>query len=112
MKHHKSLTVNQWESMSLAEQMANIGSEVFRTLSWKSKGNIEFSQLAFERSLELFDITLASLKLYPRLKEVARARELWVDYIYGQNEYSSTDEQWQDYFMQFTYLARNPYVPQ
>jgi len=88
------------------EQMANIGSEVLRSIQWKEK-DVNISQLAFERSLELFDLSLDSLHQYSKLKETARAREVWVDYYWGDNEYRSTSNQWINYFMQFTYLARN-----
>jgi hypothetical protein len=39
--------------------MANTGSEVERALSWKQRGNAEFSTRAIERALELLDLTIA-----------------------------------------------------
>jgi hypothetical protein len=106
LRHHKELSIRRWKRFNIAEQLANVGSEVFRTLDWKQKDKTT-SWLAFERSLELFDLTLASHRKYSTLKEVARARELWVDYYYGNNQYQSNDKEWQMYFMQFTFLARN-----
>jgi hypothetical protein len=35
---HKKLTGGRWAEMPLAEQMANVGSEVSRALNWKKKG--------------------------------------------------------------------------
>lgn len=56
MKYHKDLTSSRWNKFSLMEQMANIGSEVFRAISWRTKDH-KLSQLSFERALELFDLT-------------------------------------------------------
>ena len=37
--HHKELASGRWFSLSLFEQMANIGSEVIRSIKWKNKNN-------------------------------------------------------------------------
>lgn len=85
---------------SLLFQMANIGSEVSRTLKWQSK-NPEIARRAFERSLELFDLTIADKKNVARLKEILRARELWIDFFAYDNFHRSTREQWEKYFLPF-----------
>lgn len=105
MKYHRSLSISEWQKLTVAEQMANIGSEVLRALSWRKK-NIDIAQRAFERSLELFDLSKYT-KDAGMLKEVCRAREIWVDYFAFNNDYRSTEELWHQYFYQFTYLARN-----
>ncbi len=103
---HDQQTSDTWLHLSLIEQLANIGSEVIRAINWKNKGNQVYSQLAFERALELFDLTLADAKNSQRAKEVCRAREMWVD-SFGDNLYQSTDSQWQKYFLEFNYAAQN-----
>lgn len=95
---------SRWKKLSLIEQMANIGSEVYRTIKWKN--NKDFANKAFERALELFDLTMMDPKNRKRLKEVARARELFADYIVGNNQYKSSADQWQKYFYNFNYAAR------
>ncbi len=40
-----------------AEQLANVGCDIERTIRWRNKGNTEFSKKAFERALELLDFT-------------------------------------------------------
>lgn len=55
---HKQLAQGRWYQLSFVEQMANIGSEVERALNWKAKDNILYCQQAFERVLELLDLTL------------------------------------------------------
>jgi hypothetical protein len=78
---HQDLASGRWASMSFMEQMANIGSEVERALNWKERGNKPYSDRAFERSLELVDLTLGSVRGVPRLKELARTREALVDFF-------------------------------
>lgn len=103
---HKDLATGRWNNLSFVEQMANIGSEVERALNWRVKNNQAYSQQAFERALELIDLTLDSAKGFARLKEVARAREAIVDYFSGQNEFKSTEALWRKYFLCFAYAAR------
>jgi len=106
---HQELANGRWQKLSFIEQMANIGSEVERTISWRNKGNGEYSRLAFDRTLELIDLTVAELKKFSRLKELLRVREALVDYFLGDNIYKSTDKNWQNYFFSFGYAARiNP----
>ena len=49
---------DKWAAMDFISQMANIGSEVGRTLKWKQKGNTTLAQNAFIRALDLFDLTI------------------------------------------------------
>lgn len=104
---HTSLANGRWSQFSLVEQMANIGSEVFRAIKWKEKGDRETAEGAFYRALELFDLTIADLKNVTRLKEVCRGRELFCDYFIGDNQYQQTAKQWENYFYFFNYAARN-----
>ena len=101
---HKGLA-ERWHQFSLEEQLANVGSDVERIIQWRNKGNPEYSYQAFERALELIDFTIADPKNRRRLKEVVRARELLVDYFMYDNQYSSSDEFWQRYFLDFAYAA-------
>jgi hypothetical protein len=103
---HAELAAGRWKALTFVEQMANIGSEVERALNWRVKNNEAFSRKAFERSLELMDLTLQNTDDFPRLREVARAREAWADYFFGNNDYSSTEDSWKKYFLAFTFAAR------
>ena len=106
---HKDLADGRWAKMPLVEQMANIGSEVERALSWRAKENALYSQKAFERALELIDLSLGTAQGLARLKELARLREAMVDFFAGSNEFASTDVLWKKYFSAFTYAARKNY---
>lgn len=48
-----ALDENRWASLTFAEQMANIGSEVGRTAKWMAKGKSDFAHGAYIRALEL-----------------------------------------------------------
>ena len=103
---HRDLAAGRWKELSLIEQMANIGSEVERALNWRAKNNAEYSRKAFERALELVDLSLDAATKGSHLKELARLREALVDYFFGTNEFKSTEASWRKYFTAFTYAAR------
>ena len=103
---HKQLASGRWNELSFVEQMANVGSEVARAISWKNKNNAGYSQRAFERALELLDLTLEDKKNRNRLREIARVREALVDYFAFGNTYQSSDKMWRDYFYCFNFAAR------
>lgn len=107
VKYHKELAAGRWFELSLVEQMANIGSEVHRTLleQQKAPGIIG---LAAERCLELFDLTLADVRWRHRLKEIARAREFFCGALFGVAWYKTSLEDLDRYFLQFAYAARQP----
>lgn len=106
---HKELAAGRWNKLSFCEQMANVGSEVERALNWRAKNNAAYGQNAFERALELVDLTLESVSEFAKLKEVARMREALVDYFAGTNQFGSTDTTWRKYFSHFNYAARRNY---
>ena len=103
---HKDLAAGRWGQLSLLEQMANIGSEVERALNWRIKKNADYAQRAFERALELIDLTLDSGKNYAHLKEIARMREAIVDYFFGVNQFMSSESSWRNYFLPFASASR------
>lgn len=103
---HKNLAGGRWRELSFFEQMANVGSEVERAIKWKNKGNAEYSRLAFERALELLDLTIDNEMNKSHLKELLRVRETLADYFVFDNIYESTDKSWQNYFYAFNFAAR------
>ncbi|MBU0567148.1 hypothetical protein KJ693_03225 [bacterium] len=103
---HKNLARGKWFELSFPVQMANIGSEVNRTISWKNKNNPEYSQQAFERALELLDLTTCDQKNEKHLRGLTRLHEVLADYFAFDNEYGSTDQSWQNYFLAFNHLAQ------
>ena len=73
---HPGLAAGRWQRLSLAEQLANVGAEVGRMRRRRAP---EERVAAFERALELLDLTLADPRWRGRLKEIARAREVLCD---------------------------------
>lgn len=102
---HQGLSAERWAALSLHQRMANIGSEVGRALSWRAKGNEEYSRLAFYRSLELLDLSLNTDRQPAHLKELARLRECLVDFFAGDNQYCSSAALWNKYFYPFNFAA-------
>ena len=103
---HKELAEGKWQQLSLTEQLGNIGSEVGRARKWQGKDEKIFKG-AVERALELFDLTLEDARWKKSWYEIARAREVFVDAIFGGKEYKSSLEDLDRYFYYFAYAARN-----
>jgi hypothetical protein len=104
MFFHKELTKEKWQSLSIFEQMANIGAEIGRTENWKVKDK-DLSMSAFYRGLELLDLTISDKKNNKKLKELCRLREMLVDYFIYDNIYASSGKEWSNYFFAFNYAA-------
>lgn len=102
---HKELAQGKWFKLSLAEQMGNIGSEVSRAARWQNKDKKLFWE-AVERALELFDLTLEDPRWRGRRLEIARAREVFCDAVYGGSLYKSFLPDLLRYFDQFALVVR------
>jgi hypothetical protein len=103
---HKELAAGRWQTLSLKEQMGNIGSEVSRASRWQGKDEVLFKG-AVERALELFDLTLDDPRWKGRRLEIARAREVFCDSAYANGTlYNSSLEDLQPYFDHFAFAAR------
>ncbi len=101
---HTELTDTRWQSFSLVEQLANVGSEAERAIKWSQKGQTDLSTNAVYRGLELLDLTIADPR-HRRLKELTRLREALLDYFVGPNEFGSSDLVWRRYFGAFGMAA-------
>jgi hypothetical protein len=102
---HASLAHGRWFNMTLAEQLANIGSEVHRVRLAQEKNPERFDS-AVARALELFDLTIADPRWKGRLFELGRVREVLSDAMLGGQEYGSTLQSLEPYFDRFAqYLA-------
>ena len=102
---HKELAIGRWFKLSLKEQIGNIGSEISRASHWQGKDEKLFWG-AVERALELFDLTLEDSRWKGRCLEIARAREVFCDAVYGGKMYESSLQDLMPYFDQFAYAAR------
>ena len=103
--YHKELAKGRWFQLSLAEQMANIGSEVSRVRKWQEIDKNIF-WVTVDRALELFDMTLMDSRWRGRLREIARVREVFCDAIFGGKDYQSSLKDLERYFLSFAFLVR------
>jgi len=102
---HKELAGGRWRKLSLTEQLGNIGSEVLRADRHKDR-DAELFRGDIERTLELFDLTLDDPRWKGRRWEIARAREVFCDAVYGGKLYKSSLEGLVRYFDEFAFAAR------
>lgn len=100
------LALEKWKKLSFVEQLGNIGSEISRIIRWQGKDKAIFDNTV-DRALELFDFTLEDPRWINRQREIARAREVFCDIIFGGNEYDTTLKDLLRYFDQFAYIARS-----
>lgn len=89
----------RWQSLTIFEQMDNIGSEVGRAFAAQRRGDTAAMTSAWRRGLDLLDATAEQLarQKSPKLREVLRARELFS---------GMEDESLESYFMWFAMAAR------
>ena len=102
---HAMRVFGRWQTLSLMEQMGNIGSEVERAFVEYALGTNIFGAAA-TRALELFDATVRDPRCRRRLKEILRSREVFCDALTGGNEYGSVFADVNAYFLEFAIAAR------
>jgi len=101
---HPGLAAGKWKTFSFLDQMGNVGSEISRAIHWRRNDQLRSNE-AFERSLELLDMTIEDSKNKSKLKELCLLREMLADHFYFDNEYASSDQGWDDYFYNFAYAS-------
>lgn len=90
---------------SLVEQLANVGIDVTRAARWHGKDHQRCVQ-AFERAVELLDLTIADMRLKWRRRELTRARELLCDAMFGGTTYGCDLASLDRYFFHFAMASR------
>lgn len=107
---HQGLEDGSWERMTPLEQMGNLGTEVGRAARAKEAGDTMRCQGAFDRALELFELTIVDARWRgPRRRELCLMRELFIDLIAGDNEYGESALSLDRYFLPFAIAARLEY---
>ncbi len=101
---HLEAARTSWEKFSLIEQMANIGSEVGRTL--RAKDNPSRYWGAASRAFDLFYLTIEDPRWKGRLREILLVRELFAAAVLESDEFNTTLEDLDRYFHFFALLAR------
>lgn len=110
---HASLAAGRWKSLTLIEQLANIGSEVDRAIKAHEAGRIDRRDAAVNRGLELFDLTAADDRWRgARRREVLRARSEFCTLFWGGADGERPDAvtSLSRYFLHFAYAARRQHT--
>jgi hypothetical protein len=112
MTVHADLAAGRWQTLTLAEQLANVGSEVDRAIRAREAGRSERFERALERALELFDLTATDDRWRGhRRREVLRVREEFCRLFFDENPPEGSARGLSRYFLQFGVLARRRVVP-
>ena len=105
---HSSLASGRWQTMTLAQQLGNVGSEYERALRARKQADTNRFENAFARMLELLDLTITDPRWKNhRLKELVRLREIVCQELDGENGQSPNQPSLQNYFLYFGILARS-----
>lgn len=107
MTGHAGLAAGRWTTLTLAEQLANVGSEVQRAIdAWDAHRSDRFDR-ALARALDLFDLTARDDRWRgPRRREVLRAREEFCRLFFDEHCPPGAARALGTYFLQFAVLVR------
>lgn len=104
---HADLAGGRWRSLTLIEQLANVGSEVDRAIKAHEAGRADRRDAAVNRGLELFDLTAADDRWRgPKRREVLRAREEFCALFWGDYDSPGGAASLSRYFLYFAVAAR------
>jgi len=104
---HPLLAGGRWHTLSLMEQLGNVGSEVDRAIRARAQGRQDRFERAFERALELFDLTAADRRWRRhQRREILRAREQFCRVFYDETAEPDLASYLIKYFLQFAVAAR------
>lgn len=107
MTGHVTLVEGRWATLSLAEQLANVGSEVDRAIAaWQARRPVRFDR-ALTRALELFDLTARDNRWRGhRRREILRSREEFCRLFFDGDVPSGAARTLREYSLRFALLAR------
>lgn len=107
MTSHVTLAEGRWATFTLAEQLANVGSEVDRAIAaWRAQRPERFDS-ALTRALELFDLTARDARWRGhRRREILRSREEFCRLFFEHDTPASATSTLSAYFLRFAVLAR------
>ena len=103
----ESLAGGRWRTLTILEQMGNIGSEVERAIRAHESGRPDRFEHALDRALELFDMTAADDRWRgARRREILRAREEFCGLFFDPDPPAGSAEGLRRYFLAFAVAAR------
>lgn len=105
-----SYTIDEakWAQLDIFNQMGNIYSEVGRSFKTRNQHDTLDHNEAVARAIDLFNATIKALnnKHSPKLKEVLRAKEQFLDIVGDNNASPESIKGLDRYFLQFAVAAR------
>lgn len=97
----------RWQTMTLAQQLGNVGSDYERALKWKKLQKPELFSNAARRTLAQLDMTLTdSRHRGPRRREIARVREVVCGELFSSSLNPAISSTLAKYFLSMAILAR------
>jgi hypothetical protein len=104
---HQTLAAGRWRTLTILEQLGNVGSEVERAIRAHEAGRSERFDRALDRALELFDMTAADERWRgARRREILRAREEFCRLFFDPHPPVGSAAGMQRYFLAFAIAAR------
>lgn len=98
---------DRWADLSLSEQLANVGSEVERSIRARQAGRADRFDHALTRALALFDLTAADDRWRGhRRREILRAREEFCRLFFDDDAPAGSADGLRRYFLAFAAAAR------
>ncbi|MBO4373859.1 MAG: hypothetical protein J5829_02020 [Lachnospiraceae bacterium] len=91
----------KWFSMSVEEQISNIGGEVNRAINWWNKGNKERARNFCNKAKELLQLSIEDPKNRQRTGEFFNGICELDDRFFGDNKYNTTDVMLRKYYDAF-----------
>ncbi len=101
------INIERWHTLSLAEQIGNIGSEICRLRKTEERKDAPATEQSFYRALDCIDATISDLRWKWRLKEIVRLREVLADHVVHAGVYAVPLEQLERYCTDFAMIARS-----
>ncbi len=96
----------RWGALCVSEQMANVGSEVGRTIRAHQANNSARFDAALARALELFDLTATDARwMGHRTREILRAREEFCRLFFDPDVSADSADGLERYFLHFAQAA-------
>lgn len=97
----------RWADFSLTEQLANVGSEVDRSIRAWEAGRADRFDSALDRALALFDLTATDDRWRGhRRREILRAREEFCRLFFSDDPPPGSADGLRRYFLAFAMAAR------
>ncbi len=93
--------ISKWFSMSIQEQISNIGSEVLRADRWKKKGNYERMRSYYDTAISFLCLSLRDPKNSAGRNELSLCIDELADYFIGENRWGTTSETLEKYYNAF-----------